>query len=170
MELKLHHLYAISELIALLKVTHPDRHVCYCRLLQLSCLSVGIFPGCGHVVQLAGQWNHFARDPLDASDPTHARRASGVRGIMARYICISSSFWRTCWSNWTRRPNKKRTARWCRDRIQRELHRLHTDPLLSTQSSPGKCSTSSLTSFLIVSFIGFHLFLLFILTREVIDE
>jgi hypothetical protein len=43
------------ELIALLKVTHPDRHVCYCRLLQLSCLSVGIVPGCGHVVQLARQ-------------------------------------------------------------------------------------------------------------------
>jgi hypothetical protein len=62
MEVKLHHLYAISELIAQPKVTHPDRHVCYCRLLQLSCLSVGIVPGCGHVVQLAGQWNHFARD------------------------------------------------------------------------------------------------------------
>jgi hypothetical protein len=30
------------ELVALQKVTHPDRHVCYCMLLQLSCLSVGI--------------------------------------------------------------------------------------------------------------------------------
>lgn len=136
-----------------------------------------IVPGCGHVVQLAGQWNHFARDPLDALIMDVLDQIKHMC-LISRIRCPDNGqiyfYFLQFLENLLKYTGHA-------DRIKRGLpdgaetgftaaaSTLHGPTFLSPQSSPGKCSAKfdyiSHCLFYRLSFVSD-----LILTREVIDE